>query len=115
MLFVDLLGSTELAARLDPEDMGDVIRAYQRCCTEAVERTVAMLRARTEERPADVMYPEVVHLTKLEWRVLTASAVVQWVVMIFGVSLFIRLAQTVFRPSKVHYECPECGLNVGGA
>jgi voltage-gated potassium channel len=32
-------------------------------------------------------------------------------IMIFGVSLFIRLAQTLFRPQKVHYECPECGLS----
>ncbi len=31
-------------------------------------------------------------------------------IMIFGVSLFIRLAQTLFRPQKVTYECPECGL-----
>ena len=31
--------------------------------------------------------------------------------MIFGVSLFIRLAQTVFRPNKIHYDCPECGLS----
>ena len=38
MLFCDLVGSTELAARLDPEDMGQVIRAYQGCCTEVVER-----------------------------------------------------------------------------
>ena len=29
VLFCDLVGSTELAARLDPEDMGAVIRAYQ--------------------------------------------------------------------------------------
>jgi class 3 adenylate cyclase/predicted ATPase len=29
VLFCDLVGSTELAARLDPEDMGGVIRAYQ--------------------------------------------------------------------------------------
>jgi class 3 adenylate cyclase/predicted ATPase len=36
--FCDLVGSTELAARLDPEDMGRVIRAYQECCTEVVER-----------------------------------------------------------------------------
>ena len=28
VMFVDLVGSTELAARLDPEDMGGVIRAY---------------------------------------------------------------------------------------
>ena len=38
VLFCDLVGSTELAARLDPEDMGAVIRAYQARCTEVVER-----------------------------------------------------------------------------
>ena len=38
VLFCDLVGSTELAARLDPEDMGGVIRAYQDCCAEVVER-----------------------------------------------------------------------------
>ena len=38
VLFCDLVGSTALAARLDPEDMGAVIRAYQGCCTEVVER-----------------------------------------------------------------------------
>ena len=37
-MFVDLVGSTELAARLDPEDMGTVIRAYQDCCAEVVKR-----------------------------------------------------------------------------
>ena len=31
VLFCDLVGLTELAARLDPEDMGQVIRAYQDC------------------------------------------------------------------------------------
>ena len=38
VMFVDLVGSTALAARLDPEDMGAVIRAYQECCAEVVER-----------------------------------------------------------------------------
>jgi class 3 adenylate cyclase len=38
VLFCDLVGSTELAARLDPEDMGQVFRAYHRACTGAVER-----------------------------------------------------------------------------
>ena len=38
VLFVDLAGSTALAARLDPEDMGQVIRAYQGCCAEVVQR-----------------------------------------------------------------------------
>jgi class 3 adenylate cyclase len=38
VLFCDLVGSTELAARLDPEDMGAVIRAYHGACAETVER-----------------------------------------------------------------------------
>ncbi|MBV1874778.1 MAG: potassium channel family protein, partial [Gammaproteobacteria bacterium] len=32
-------------------------------------------------------------------------------IMIFGISLFLRLVQTIFRPEKVRYECPTCGLN----
>ena len=38
VLFVDLVGSTALSARLDPEDMGAVIRAYHGACAEVVER-----------------------------------------------------------------------------
>jgi class 3 adenylate cyclase/predicted ATPase len=38
VLFCDLVGSTELSARLDPEDMGQVIRAYQQCCAGVVKR-----------------------------------------------------------------------------
>lgn len=32
-------------------------------------------------------------------------------IMIIGVSLFLRLIQTIFRPRKVRYECPDCGLS----
>lgn len=32
------------------------------------------------------------------------------VIMIVGVALFIRLVQTIFRPSRIRYECPDCGL-----
>jgi len=31
-------------------------------------------------------------------------------IMVFGVALFLRLAQTIFRPQKLSYTCPECGL-----
>ena len=31
-------------------------------------------------------------------------------VMIVGISLFVRLAQAVFRPDKVTFPCPECAL-----
>lgn len=32
-------------------------------------------------------------------------------VMIVGISLFVRLAQSIFRPRKVSFACPNCGLN----
>jgi class 3 adenylate cyclase len=38
VLFVDLVGSTELAARLDPEDLREVIRGYHEKVAAAVER-----------------------------------------------------------------------------
>jgi class 3 adenylate cyclase len=38
VMFCDLVGSTALSARLDPEDMRGIIAAYHRCCTEVIER-----------------------------------------------------------------------------
>jgi predicted ATPase/class 3 adenylate cyclase len=38
VMFVDLVGSTALAGRLDPEDMGAVIRAYQDACAGVITR-----------------------------------------------------------------------------
>ncbi|HEX6113452.1 MAG TPA: AAA family ATPase, partial [Geminicoccaceae bacterium] len=38
VLFCDLVGSTELAARLDPEDLREVMRAYQAACVDVVGR-----------------------------------------------------------------------------
>lgn len=32
------------------------------------------------------------------------------IIMIIGVSLFLRLLQAMFRPNKVRYTCPECAL-----
>jgi voltage-gated potassium channel len=32
------------------------------------------------------------------------------VIMVVGVALFLRLVQTIFRPTKVRYECETCGL-----
>jgi voltage-gated potassium channel len=31
-------------------------------------------------------------------------------IMVFGVGLFLRLVQTIFRPYRVHHECPTCSL-----
>jgi class 3 adenylate cyclase len=38
ILFGDLVGSTELATKLDPEDMREVLRAYQDACAQVINR-----------------------------------------------------------------------------
>jgi class 3 adenylate cyclase/predicted ATPase len=38
VMFCDLVGSTELSLRLDPEDLRDVVRDYQRACATAISR-----------------------------------------------------------------------------
>ena len=37
-MFCDLVGSTALSARMDPEDLREVISAYQKCVAETVAR-----------------------------------------------------------------------------
>jgi class 3 adenylate cyclase len=38
VMFLDLVGSTALSARMDPEDLREVISAYQKCVAETVRR-----------------------------------------------------------------------------
>jgi class 3 adenylate cyclase len=38
VMFSDLVGSTALSARMDPEDLREVISAYQKCAAETVRR-----------------------------------------------------------------------------
>jgi class 3 adenylate cyclase/predicted ATPase len=38
VMFSDLVGSTALSARMDPEDLREIISAYQRCVAETVQR-----------------------------------------------------------------------------
>jgi voltage-gated potassium channel len=63
---------------------------------------------------ADALYFTVTTLTTTGFGDITlqgtSGRLLAVLIMIFGVSLFIRLVQTLFRPQKVHYECPECGL-----
>jgi voltage-gated potassium channel len=41
----------------------------------------------------------------------TFGKLVSIVIMIIGISLFVRLAQLVFRPNKISFPCPQCGLS----
>ena len=38
VMFSDLVGSTALSARMDPEDLREVISAYQKCVAQTVQR-----------------------------------------------------------------------------
>ena len=43
IMFCDLVGSTALSIRLDPEDMRELVRAYQRCCADVITRAGGFL------------------------------------------------------------------------
>ncbi|HEY8595197.1 MAG TPA: ion transporter [Devosiaceae bacterium] len=63
---------------------------------------------------ADALYFTVTTLTTTGFGDITLTGstgrMLSVLVMIFGVTLFLRLAQIMFRPPKVRFECPECGL-----
>ena len=63
---------------------------------------------------ADALYFTVTTLTTTGFGDITLTGtpgrMVSVAVMIFGVTLFLRLLQVLFRPSKVTHECKTCGL-----
>ncbi|MCE6958827.1 ion transporter [Cereibacter sphaeroides] len=63
---------------------------------------------------ADALYFTVTTLTTTGFGDITLDGtrgrMISIVIMIFGVTLFLRLAQTLFRPNKVRFRCPDCGL-----
>jgi voltage-gated potassium channel len=63
---------------------------------------------------ADALYFTVTALTTTGFGDITLTGtggrMLSVVIMIAGVTLFLRLAQTLFRPAKVRFACPNCGL-----
>lgn len=63
---------------------------------------------------ADALYFTVTALTTTGFGDITlpgtTGRLLSVVIMICGVTLFLRLAQALFRPNKVRFECPDCGL-----
>ena len=45
VMFSDLVGSTALSARMDPEDLREVISAYQKCVAETRSASAALWRS----------------------------------------------------------------------
>lgn len=63
----------------------------------------------------DALYFTVTTLTTTGFGDITlvgqAGRMLSVIIMFVGVGLFLRLLQAVFRPPKVDYECPDCGLS----
>jgi voltage-gated potassium channel len=63
----------------------------------------------------DALYFTVTALTTTGFGDITlpgaAGRLLSVVIMIAGVTLFLRLAQALFRPRKVRFSCPACGLS----
>lgn len=68
---------------------------------------------------ADALYFTVTTLTTTGFGDITLTGqggrMLSVAVMIFGVTLFLRLAQVMFRPPKVRHVCEECGLSLHDA
>lgn len=78
---------------------------------------VYILQARTNpqiENYVDALYFTVTTLTTTGYGDITLTGmtgkILSVIIMIFGVALFLRLIQTVFRPNQVRFACPDCGL-----
>ncbi|MEZ5686942.1 MAG: potassium channel family protein [Paracoccaceae bacterium] len=68
---------------------------------------------------ADALYFTVTTLTTTGFGDITLQGttgrLLSVAIMIFGVTLFLRLAQVLFRPTKVRHECKTCGLSLHDA
>lgn len=63
---------------------------------------------------ADALYFTVTTLTTTGFGDITLSGtfgrMLSVIIMLCGVTLFLRLAQVLFRPNKIRHACPRCGL-----
>lgn len=83
-----------------------------------VSALVFALQGRSNEQInnyLDALYFTVATLTTTGFGDITLTGVtgrlLAVVIMVFGVGLFLRLVQVIFRPAKVQYVCPGCGLS----
>lgn len=62
----------------------------------------------------DAMYFTVTTLSTTGYGDITLTGIsgkmLSIIIMVFGISLFLRLVQVVLRPPKAHFPCPTCGL-----
>ena len=97
----------------------DAIIAVTHMCVFIFVMTGIVYETQHRTNPAianyvDALYFTVTTLTTTGFGDITLQGswgrLVSVVVMIAGVTLFFRLAQVLFRPPKVRFPCPDCGL-----
>ena len=76
--------------------------------TIAFTGTIGLGRAFDRERENDTM--RALLLAPVPRLAVFLGKAISIAVMIIGITLFVRLAQSLFRPHKVFFPCPQCGL-----
>ncbi|MEJ2000648.1 MAG: ion channel [Maritimibacter sp.] len=119
-----LLHTYQLSARLKQDfryyrDHEDVILATINLGVFLLVMTGLIYATQVGDNPeianyADALYFTVTTLTTTGFGDITlegtSGRMLSVLVMIVGITLFLRLATALFRPSKVRYSCPTCGL-----
>jgi voltage-gated potassium channel len=120
-----LLRSYQLLARLRQEyryfrDHEEVVIAVANFAVFVFVMTAIVYETQHVANPAignyaDALYFTVTALTTTGFGDITlpgtTGRMISVVIMIFGVTLFFRLATAVLRPNKVRFSCPSCGLS----
>jgi voltage-gated potassium channel len=97
----------------------DVILAITNLCVFVFVMTGIVYETQHRTNPhignyADALYFTVTALTTTGFGDITlpgtTGRLISIVIMLSGVTLFLRLAQALFRPQKVRFQCPTCGL-----
>jgi len=58
VMFCDLVGSTHLSGQLDPEDLRDIVKAYQSACSEVIKRFDGhVAKRRKRSRSSTMSFP----------------------------------------------------------
>jgi voltage-gated potassium channel len=119
-----LLRSYQLLARLRADSRffarnEEVILAVTNLCVFVFVMTGMVYETQHRANPnignyADALYFTVTALTTTGFGDITlpgtTGRMISVIIMISGVTLFLRLAQVLFRPKKVRFPCPTCGL-----
>ncbi|MCH8683865.1 potassium channel family protein [Pedomonas mirosovicensis] len=101
-------------------EKGELLRSAVNLLIFVFVASALVYEAQADQNPAintfsDALYFTVTTLTTTGFGDVTlvgeSGRLISVVIMIVGISLFVKLAQSIVRPSKVYYPCDQCGLS----